>query len=31
MVQTNIMNRIMKYQAQIMDMEIAYGLEKDYE
>lgn len=31
MVQTNIMNRIMKYQTQIMDMEIACGLEKDYE
>lgn len=31
MVQTNIMNRIMKYQTRIMDLEIAYGLEKDYE
>lgn len=29
MVQTNIMNRIMKYQTQIMDFEIAYGLDKD--
>lgn len=29
MVQTNIMNRIMKYQTQIMDFEIAYSLDKD--
>ncbi len=31
MVKTNIINRIMKYQAQIMDLEISYGLDKDYE
>lgn len=31
MVKTNIMNRIMKYQARIMDLEIAYGLDHDYE
>lgn len=31
MVKTNIMNRIIKYQARIMDLEIAYGLDHDYE
>lgn len=31
MVKTNIVNRIMKYQSQIMDLEICYGLDKDYE
>lgn len=31
MAQSNVINRIMKYQEQIMNMEIKYGLEKDYE
>lgn len=31
MAQSNIINRIMEYQEQIMNMEIRYGLEKDYE
>lgn len=31
MAQSNVINRIMKYQEQIMKMEIKYGLEKDYE
>lgn len=31
MVQGNIANRIMKYQTEIMDLEITYGLEHDYE
>lgn len=31
MAQSNVVNRIMKYQEQIMNMEIRYGLEKDYE
>lgn len=31
MAQSNIINRIMEYQEQIMNMEIQYGLEKDYE
>lgn len=31
MAQSNIINRIMEYQEQIMNMEIKYGLEKDYE
>lgn len=31
MAQSNIANRIMEYQEQIMDKEIRYGLEKDYE
>ena len=31
MVQGNIANRIMKYQTEIMDLEIHYGLEHDYE
>lgn len=31
MAQSNIVNRIMEYQEQIMNMEIKYGLEKDYE
>lgn len=31
MAQSNVVNRIMKYQEQIMNMEISYGLEKDYE
>ncbi len=29
--QSNVVNRIMEYQEQIMNMEIKYGLEKDYE
>ncbi len=31
MAQSNVINRIMEYQEQIMNMEISYGLEKDYE
>lgn len=31
MVQANIANRIMEYQEKIMNSEIEYGLEKDYE
>lgn len=31
MAQSNVANRIMEYQEQIMNMEIKYGLEKDYE
>lgn len=31
MVQTNIANRIMEYQNKIMDYEIKFGLEHDYE
>lgn len=31
MVKTNIMNRIMKYQTRIMDLEIAYGLDHEDE
>ena len=31
MAQSNIVNRIMEYQDKIMNMEIKYGLEKDYE
>ena len=31
MAQSNIVNRIMEYEEEIMDMEITYGLEKDYE
>lgn len=31
MVKTNIMNRILKYQTRIMDLEIAYALDHDYE
>lgn len=31
MAQSNIINRVMEYQEQIMNMEIQYGLEKDYE
>lgn len=31
MAQSNIVNRIMEYQERIMNMEIKYGLEKDYE
>lgn len=31
MAQSNIVNRIMEYQEQIMNAEIKYGLEKDYE
>lgn len=31
MAQSNIINRIMEYQERIMNMEIRYGLEKDYE
>jgi len=30
MAQSNIINRIMEYQEQIMNMEIKYGLEQDY-
>lgn len=30
MVLTNIINRIMKYQTQIMDLEVGYGLDQDY-
>ncbi|MCM1046245.1 MAG: DUF2589 domain-containing protein [Candidatus Gastranaerophilales bacterium] len=31
MAKSNVVNRIMEYQEQIMNMEIKYGLEKDYE
>lgn len=31
MAQSNVVNRIMEYQEQIMNMEISYGLDKDYE
>ncbi len=31
MAQSNVINRIMEYQERIMNMEIVYGLEKDYE
>lgn len=31
MAQSNVVNRIMEYQEKIMNMEIKYGLEKDYE
>ena len=31
MAQSNVINRIMEYQEQIMNMEIKYGLENDYE
>lgn len=31
MAQSNVINRIMEYQEQIMNMEIRYGLEKDYQ
>jgi hypothetical protein len=31
MAQSNIANRIMDYQEQIMNKEIEYGLNKDYE
>lgn len=31
MAQSNVVNRIMEYQEQIMNMEIIYGLEKDFE
>lgn len=31
MAQSNIINRIMEYEENIMDMEIIYGLEKDYQ
>ncbi len=31
MAQSNIANRIMEYQEKIMNMEIEFGLEKDYE
>lgn len=31
MAQSNVVNRIMEYQEQIMNMEIKYGLENDYE
>ncbi|MCM1184330.1 MAG: DUF2589 domain-containing protein [Roseburia sp.] len=31
MAQSNIANRIMEYQEQIMDKEIAFGLDRDYE
>ena len=31
MAQSNITNRIMEYQEKIMNHEIEFGLEKDYE
>ena len=31
MAQSNIINRIMEYKEKIMNMEISYGLDKDYE
>ena len=31
MAQSNIANRIMEYQEKIMNREIEFGLEKDYE
>lgn len=31
MAQSNVVNRIMEYQEEIMNMEIKYGLENDYE
>jgi len=31
MAQSNIVNRIMEYEEDIMNMEITYGLDKDYE
>ncbi|MBR5636748.1 MAG: DUF2589 domain-containing protein [Pseudobutyrivibrio sp.] len=31
MAQSNIINRIMEYKEEIMNMEISYGLDKDYE
>lgn len=31
MAQSNVVNRIMDYQEKVMNMEIRYGLEKDYE
>ena len=31
MAQSNIVNRIMEYQEKIMNREIEFGLEKDYE
>lgn len=31
MAQSNIVNRIMEYEEDIMNMEIRYGLDKDYE
>lgn len=31
MAQSNIANRIMAYQEKIMNREIEFGLEKDYE
>jgi len=31
MAQANIANRIMEYQERIMNREIEYGLDKDYE
>lgn len=31
MAQSNIINRIMEYEEDIMNMEIVYGLEKDYQ
>lgn len=31
MAQSDVANRIMKYQEELMNMEIKYGLEKDYE
>lgn len=31
MAQSNVVNRIMAYQEKIMNMEIRYGLEKDYQ
>jgi DNA relaxase NicK len=31
MAQSNIANRIMEYQEKVMNLEIEYGLTKDYE
>lgn len=31
MAQSNIINRIMEYEEQIMNLEISYGLDRDYE
>lgn len=31
MAQSNIINRIMEYEEEIMNLEISYGLDKDYE
>lgn len=31
MAQSNVINRIMEYEEQIMDMELKYGLDKDFD